>query len=451
MPLPSEATIDCSNPFLFGEKNMSTKLFLRVENNDAAAVDVSGASALAAESDAKLDAEAVTAAAADVTELDTGIDNALEAAGEVEAVTDVMAESVAEDEGLTPREAELVEARLEAAAKLVGADLGAMGLTFRRESFGGKESRLSVTKMRLEAAEGFGKKIWENIKKAWNWLKDAAINLFGKLTKSADSQVSRLKDLEARANNIKGKQKESKMKTAVSVFSVNGTAGFNTMLGMADQTEKYEVLFANIFTKLKPGNIDASMDGEKINAAVGSVNQALFDVVTAAFGKEETISKKGIDNAAAYGRLPGGRSILVRKNEGSGDDAPTATFEVAVIDEKIAEDYAALSADEIRKVIARAKTAANGLKSFKTNEASIKKLIEGNIAWLDNMTKVAETDAKREKSESGTSYAAAIRALVRSNQSLVKAATTQLPTAYFNIVAGMADAAAAGISNFKED
>ena len=430
---------------------MSTKLFLRVENNDAAAVDVSGASALAAESDAKLDAEAVTAAAADVTELDTGIDNALEAAGEVEAVTDVMAESVAEDEGLTPREAELVEARLEAAAKLVGADLGAMGLTFRRESFGGKESRLSVTKMRLEAAEGFGKKIWENIKKAWNWLKDAAINLFGKLTKSADSQVSRLKDLEARASNIKGKQKESKMKTAVSVFSVNGTAGFNTMLDMADQTEKYEVLFANIFTKLKPGNIDASMDGEKINAAVGSVNQALFDVVTAAFGKNETISKKGIDTAAAYGRLPGGRSILVHKNEGSGDDAPTATFEVAVIDEKIAEDYAALSADEIRKVIARAKTAANGLKSFKTNEASIKKLIEGNIAWLDNMTKVAETDAKREKSESGTSYAAAIRALVRSNQSLVKAATTQLPTAYFNIVAGMADAAAAGISNFKED
>ena len=450
MLLPLEATIDCSNPFLSLEKNtMNTKLWLRQENANISPEDVSGETALAAESDAKLDAEEVTAAAADLTELDTGIDNSMEAADEVEAAVSTMSEAVSEDEGLTPREAEMVEARLERAAKLVGADLGAMGLTFRRESFGGKESRLAVTKMRLEAAEGFGKKIWENIKKGWAWLMEAVRTLFGKLTKSADSQVARFKALESRAANIKGKQKESKMKAAVGVFSVGGSAGFDTMMAMADQTEKYEVLFGNIFTKLKPGQIDSAMDSAKLDSTITNFNQLLHDIVTAAFGKEETITKKGVDNAAAYGRLPGGNSILVRKVETG--DYPTAVFEVTGIDEKKAEEYEALTADEIRKVVARGKVAAAGLKTFKNNEASIKKLIDGNVAWLDNAVKVAEADTKREKDEAGAKFAAGIRSMVKSNQSLVKAATSALPSAYFQIVSGLADAAAAGISNFKEE
>lgn len=431
-----------------------TKLFMRMENDSSAAAAADPQESLAIDANARVDAEAVTEAAADVTSVDTGIENALEAESEVAGATATMEEAVAEGDGLSPREAEMVEARLERAARLVGADLGAMGLTFRRESFGGRESRLAVTKMRLEAAEGFGARIWESIKKAWQWLVDMAKNLFGKLTKSADSQIERFKTLEQRLGSLKGKQKETKMKAAVGTFSIAGKAGLDTMKEMADQTEKYRTLYANIFEKLSASALP-KLDSGKLAETVSQFNSQLHAVISGAFGADQTVTAKGFATTdSAFGRLPGGRSIVI-KQKGSGkaeQEIVTAGFSVEKIDEKLAEDYNALSAEEIRSLCTRGAAVAKGLKDFKKDEDAMTKLINANVTWLDTQAKVGTKTAEAGKdNDSERDYAGAIRAIVTSNQALVKVATTALPTAYFQIVSGLGDVVAAGIGNFKAE
>ena len=420
-----------------------TKLFLRMENDNMSATAADPQGSMAVEADARVDAEAVTAAAADVTSVDTGIDNAMEAEGEVAAATDTMSEAVADGDGLSPREAEMVEARLERAAKLVGADLGAMGLTFRRESFGGRESRLSVTKMRLEAAEGFGTRIWEAIKKGWQWLMDAAKNLFASLTKSAESQVERFKTLKTRVSEIKGEKKESKMKAGVATFSIAGAASIETINAMIAMGDSYDAMYATAQEKLDP---------TRANTNNSNKSEQSMLVITTAFGKEETISVTDVakDGAKAYGRFPGGRSIVVTPSNANG--ISSFKFNVTKIDEKIAEDYASLDKEELTALVNAGAGMATKLKTFKSNQPRVEKIISTNMKYIDEMISINSShkdgDDEATKTERTEKFDK-VRAHMATAQSLTKLMTSEIPTSYFKIVSGVGDVVQAGIGNFK--
>ena len=417
-----------------------TKLFLRMENDNMSAVAADPQGSMAVESNARVDAEAVTAAAADVTSVDTGIDDAMEAEGEVAAAASSMSEAVGDGDGLSPREAEMVEARLERAARLVGADLNAMGLTFRRESFGGRGSRLAVTKMRLEAAEGFGKRIWEAIVKGWEWLKDAVKNLFNRVTKSAESQVERFKTLKTRVSEIKGEKKESKMKAAASVFSIAGVTSMDTIKAMEDAAKGYFDLYEAAVEKLsQPGKTPADLPGADP-----------LEVLKTAFRREESISVTDVakDGAKAYGRFPGGRSIVVTQTDVDG--VVKYKFTVAKIDEKIATDYESFSDSDLGILVTMGSNMAGGLKLFKTAQPKIEKLIDINIKYIVDIMDAAGKDLPKEKKEEYDEILKGFRARVESIQSLVKVMTSEIPTSFFNLVSGVGDVVQAGIGNFKE-
>ena len=420
----------------------NTKLFLRLENaENTDAVDT--ADVLAADTDAKVDAEAITEAAAHVTETDLGIDNAMEAADEVSAASATMEEAVADGEGLTPREAEMVEARLERAAALLGADLSALGLTFRRESFGGKESRLAVTKMRLEAAEGFGKKIWEGLKKAWQWLKDAVIALVGKLTKSADSLEKRLKTLESQASQVKGKAKEAKLKTQAKTFSVEGKTSVDTILSFGKNVES----FAVALDSLKSFSVDLS----KVSGTPGA------ELLRSDFKSQEKISAKGeFKDAEAYGRLPGGRAVVVRfsKKSMGGQEVQISTLTVEQIDSELASEYDAPDQKALSAIVATGLSVTRALKTLKTTEDATKKVIDATVTYIDKMASAGQSSADSAEGADkakNKETADALREVIKSNHSQLKVLIGTVPNSFFAIGSGMADVVAAGISNFKEE
>jgi hypothetical protein len=419
-----------------------TKLFVRMESEAGTEV-VDTADVLAADTNAKVDAEAVTEAAADITQLDTGIDNALEAADEVSADSDTMAEAVADGDGLTPREAEMVEARLERAAALVGGDLTALGLTFRRESFGGKESRLAVTKMRLEAAEGFGKKIWDGLVKAWNWLKDAVTTLFSKLIKSSDSLEKRLKVLEAQVGNVKGKKKEAKLKTQAKTFSVEGKTSAETIAGFAKTVEQFDVILSDV------NSFSTNLD-DKMGVAGAELLKRVFK-------SAEKVSAKDVEKGAeAYGRLPGGRAIVVKttKQSFAGVEVEIAALSVEQIDETLASEYDAPDEKALADIVAAGLKVTRSLKSFKKAEDGIKKVIDANVTFIQKMASAndsfskAEDGSKKEEMK-GTSDRA--RAMLKANHSQMKVLVGPVPGSFFALASGMADVVAAGVANFKEE
>ena len=411
------------------------------------------------------DKEAVEQDAAAVAETNTGIENALEAQTEVQAAISTMEESV-EDGGLTPREAEMVEARMERAAILLGDNLSNYGLTFRRESFGGRESRLSATKRRIEAAEGWGTKIWNAIKAAWQWIKDQFHRLMGSMFKSTEALRERFDGLEARLNAAEGnKQKESKLSSGAKLFSIEGKTSHDTMKRLLEASCDYSKAIV-VIAKVAESKGLGDLDREYENNSAGNNGNALvvkyIDEIVGAVAThlpQRNIEIKGEEKTKTsyYGLLPNDRTLALVKSsntsEGSGIMFDTFTSRVLTVSEKQAEDYEALTKDQIRSLINAGKVSLTALEEFKKVENAIKMAADANIKYIDEMAKVslaAKADSEKEQTNR-KKFANDAMKVFRARQAIIKTSMDLLPKENYNVVNGLINVVLANISNFKKE
>lgn len=447
-------------------------LGLRMENIDGAAA----AENYNAEESLAVDQEAAAAVGeadmvADETEgLHDDIEASTEAAEELGTeVLPALAEA-ASDDGMTPREAEHVQARLEKICAKAGIDFAGAGLVMRRENFASTASRKMHTKMRLEAASGVFGKIWENIKKAWLWLKDQLAGIWSKWTSSAEGVKKRLTDIQTRVTSIAAgaKADKSRLKAGARVITVNGEAGVKggggTLKAVADSTialMDHTSILRRGLGSITADVIKAGDDG----TGSSDLAKAVYEPLASAVGtvREESKMERNMRKGdakneieAVYGAFPGGRSFVQTKQtfaQGA-TKAEVAKAQIEVVEERFADDYDAPEKGDISGIINVGLVACNKLISANKNKAELDEAIKQVLANIDSSIKQGQSFADSDKNSDNDELKNKIGvgiSVVGSLQALVKSVVTQAPKLVFDVAATAADIAAAAVSNLKED
>ena len=388
------------------------------------------------------DRENIESDVAAVADVNTGIENALEAQTEVQAAISTMEESV-EEGGMTPALAAEVEHRMERAAALIGDNLGNYGLTFRRESFGGKETRLSATKRRIEAAQGWGTKIWEAIKAAWQWLKDQFSRLMGSIFKSADGLRKRYDGLEARLNAATGdKQKESKISTGAKFFARNGEVSFATIEGLVDMSAKFPTTVESVAKTTEP-NVDgveltkALMSGLGRNSATIKGEDASKTSYMGFFSKDRTLAFDKHDHTP----------------EGGGKVFSTFAARLVKVSEKDPDDYPALDKSQVRTLISKGMVSLKAFEAFKKSEDSIRSSCDANIKYIDETMRANAKDmsGSEEERDLARKEARSETIKAKARQATVKLLTDFLPKEHYDVLNSLINVILANINNFKSE
>lgn len=441
--------------FLFGVIKMARNsgLLFRMENMDAAAAGGDADESLAINADASQAVEEVESATGDVTEVDTGIENAQAAQGELGEVTDLVEEAVQDGDGLSPREAAHVEARLEHIASLLGTTAAGMGLTFRRESFGGTASRLAATKMRLEAMKEWGSKIWEAIKKGWQWLKDAIANLISKITGNLGAVEKRLKDLKGRAEAIDNgaKAKKDKLSVGAKLFSVGGEISKATIEKVLVDSYTATAMITAFNKNCAPEKL-FSVQPTALAALVRSCISEGVDT------KITTLPKGNADGSVGYGNLPNNTTLIFweEKKTVGGEQTAVPKVSFGPANEKTAEDYSAFSKADLISIADDAIVLVGELKAMGKIQKEVEALVTVNIRFCEDRMKAAGNIVKKseEKDEDKTKVQEKTDGNVAAIQgfaAIVRTVASTIPTLGFKAAMGAGDLIEAGVNNMKAE
>lgn len=434
---------------------MSVKgLFLRMANVDGAGVGEDANESLAVTADASQAVDEVESASGDVTDVETGIGDAEKAQAELGGVQDLLEESVESGEGITPREAAHVEARLEHVAALLGTTVSAMGLTFRRESFGGTTSRLAATKMRLEFVKEWGTKIWEAIKKGWQWLKDALVNLYAKITGNVEAVEKRLKDLEGRVNSIGGSAKKTndKMKASAKAFSIGEKTDKSTVEKVIEDIIFGTGVVEGFGGLCDPNEIAKSKNPAEMATAVSGYLKSKFGTVI------NTLPKGSPDKAVGYGNLLGGQTMIVAIEERTigANKLELAKVSFDKASDKVAEDYQAFEKGDLLSLVKTGLKMTARIKEFGKLRKEQEAVIATNVKYCEDMAKHGASSASNatEDKDAKTGIKEkmdATSAVMQSYSVIGRTIGTTIPGMAFNAAVAVADMVDAGISNLKEE
>lgn len=412
-------------------------------------------------------------------ELGTAMDASVDAAEELGTeVIPAMSEAAADD-GFTPREAEQVQARLESICRRAGIDFASTGLTMRRESFGSAASRKTQTRMRLEAAEGVFAKIWENLKKAWAWLKDQLGAIWSKWTKNAESVQKRLKDIQLRITKLPSgaKPDKSRLKTQARFFSMNRKVVIDQVLGSINAMDGIASSLRTELSNNKVADLQASFGSNGGVSSGGlragrefiaSIANKVVDPLKAFTREEAGISRNYKPGASktnsekneivrVSGVFPSGRALVISKTSVAAGAESSAALKIAmeVVEDSFAEDYdAPKTAKEISELVVKGLSMANALIKADKSKKELESVIKGVMDICDNNAKTATTHAESEKNSDKDEIRDAITirvALLRAMQEITKTIGTEMPKMQFEAAHALAEMSAAAVSNMKED
>lgn len=425
----------------------------RMENADSAAAGTDADASLEVNSAATQAAQEVEGASGDVTEVDTGIENAETAQTELGDVQGLVEEAVEDGDGLSPREAAHVEARLEHIANLLGTTIEAQGLTFRRESFGGAQSRLAATKMRLEGIKAMATSIWEAMKRGWVWLKEAVSNLFAKITSNAEAVEKRLKDLKGRADGLTdtAKPKNDKLKASAKAFSVGGTTSKETVGKVIDDVTAATAIISGITSATNPSQI-AGQDVSDVGAKLtGIIKGALKTSIT-------SLPKGSPEGSTGYGNLLGGTTMIVTPDKKSvgGSELALISVSIGAASDKTAEDYPAFRKKDLQALAAQGIALAGTVKDLNKIKKELETMTAANIKFCEERSRLTNQVASKDvEGKDGKN------ALVDDNQrtaaalgnfsSVSRVVATKIPSMLFSTLVAVADMVDAGVSNLKAE
>lgn len=474
-------------------------LAMRMENIEGAvaAENYDPAESLVVEEEAAAAVGEADMVAEEVDGLTSDIDASQDAAEELVGEVIPAMEEASVDDGMTPREAEHVQARLESICRRAGIDFASTGLTMRRESFSGSASRKTQTKMRLEAADGVFQRIWENIKKAWLWLKDQISGIYSKWTSSAEGVKKRLEDIQTRMTAMKaGSDPDSRsLKTAAKIFSVDGKTNVlagndNTLIKVCDST----LAFFNSITPVKAAieglniaSITEALVGKKgeqyVNAAganstyikdeILDFSKGVISAISTGTGSRSAGLLKEFENPgktntndilAVEGYLPGGRSVVQTAKKLSGGDLELESVKVSVeiVEDRFADSYDAPGVKDITTIINKGLNICSELLKSEKKKAESDVAIKAALDKFDALIKEAKAAQDRRRGMSSDDAAAEAKNTDKINatsivlqlsgsvQSVVDVVTTKAPKMLFDCAAACADIAASSVNNLKE-
>ena len=469
-------------------------LAMRMENIEGAvaAENYDPAESLVVEEEAAAAVGEADMVAEEVDGLTSDIDASQDAAEELVGEVIPAMEEAATDDGMTPREAEHVQARLESICRRAGIDFASTGLTMRRESFSGSASRKTQTKMRLEAADGVFQRIWENIKKAWLWLKDQISGIYSKWTSSAEGVKKRLEDIQTRMTAMKaGSDPDARsLKTSAKIFSIDGKTNVlagndNTLIKVCDSTLAFFSSITPVKSAIEGLNIASITEaligkkGEKIGNATLKKDDILDfskGVITAistgansrSSGLLKEFENPGPKNTndilAVSGCLPGGRSVVHTAKKLSGGDLELESIKVSVeiVEDRFADSYDAPGVKDITTVINKGLNICSELLKSDKKKAESDVAIKAALDKFDALIKEAKAVQDRRRGMSSDDAAAEAKNTDKINatsivlqlsgsvQSAVDVVTTKAPKMLFDCAAACADIAAASVNNLKE-
>ncbi len=174
-----------------------------------------------------------------VTEMSDGADSASADMETLETIHDKMEESVERGEGLSPDAAEIAEVAIESICDRLGINYSRRVIP-ATESFGSKNSRVTSTRVAMEATQGIISKIWEAIKRAIAWVKEKVNKFLAELFTNVDRLEKHVKSVKERVKGLESglKPEEAELDNASLARAIGSgrDANISTAKKVSDNT-----------------------------------------------------------------------------------------------------------------------------------------------------------------------------------------------------------------------
>lgn len=449
---------------------MSRKpLGLRLENIDGAAA----AENYDAEESLAVDSEAAAAVGeADMVSEDTegmtaSIDDSTEAASELINEVIPQLEEASEEDGLSPREAEGLNQRMERLCAKAGISYATSGLVMRRESFGSTASRKSQTNLRLEASKSIFQTVIDNIKKAWAWLKDQVSFIYNKFTGNAEGIKKRLNDIQTRNTQLSGaaKPNKSRLKTGARFFSLARKTDATTISEVVGAVNGIGDVVNGMKAFLETANASVNKTGLSTTDMAGlgdTFQQQFVDVLKPLGARDKGAAARAVSEnkeiTGLFGKLPAGRAYIVENRTITAGtvEIMVSSITLDVVEDSFAEDWdAPKTKEEINKLlITPGLGVVNKLIASQKDKATVEAGITRVMSHVDAIAKEAQAFADGDKNADNDALRNSISVrleLLKSMQGIAKALITQGPKMMFDTASQLSDMAADAVSNMKED
>ena len=417
-------------------------IMFRFENADSEALAAEGtneAMALSAEADAAVEEQ--LGASEELSQVETGIEQAGEAQAELTEVIETV-EEAAEDGGMTEREAVHLEARVANIARLLGTTPSAMGLAFRRESFSKNQNRLTATKYKLEALKEWPKKIWEALVKAWNWLKNAVSDFIKSFSSNAEVVETALEEQETRIKNVQnGEMKNKEMTTHAKFFSLAGKTDVNTVRILLNVPGRITEITKEMKTISSKRIEDMATNKNSLSEYFGRLNSI--------FGIYKDDRDFGL-------RIGGGQAVMNEEKTtkiGKTEVQVTSYF-IKTIEDTFAEKYNAFTQSELQSINKLAQSAAKDLAALQKTLPTLEKEIDNNINFCKNQIGIASNALKNDDDKTAKEVREQLEFSRIANQSsinVIKLVVNRLPVAALTIIKNAKDLVDAGVGNIKSE
>lgn len=341
-------------------------------------------------------------ACSEIEEADRSVERAAMEQEELEAVAETMESiqislesAIADDEGLTAREAEAHRIALKHALR------GALPMPVASlESFGDASERLEATQLSLESIGATIKKIWEAIKRAvMNAIRaiaDFFAKLFGGVKRLREKAEKVVKDLEAKKKDG-ADLKDGELKDAPGLDRIHFKGDTNAVeINRGATTIKNQVL-----NSINSVVADATDLYKKMAAAIKDrkENDEAFDDLIMNTAKK--VHEKQLSDKAFGNPLPGGKLMVTTQSKDTKGSASTLSSVVVRLtdtprdkDPKVKDS----KVDSIDTIIKIATFAAESLKEMEDRKKlrdDLKKAREEVVKETENLAKDAEGLAKK--------------------------------------------------------
>lgn len=375
--------------------------------------------------------------------MDTGIEDAGVAAGQIDELTEVAEDSLAgegeqvtegevgtEGEGLSEGEASLIEISHESIMSAIGMPVERR--TYTPESFSSKKNRREVTMEALDKLKESAGKIKDGVIRALKAAFEAVVGFVSKLMANRSLLEKHLKNLEARVNGLSSDTKKSEtLQAGASVLGLNGAADAGTAMKViagADQILGVAKKVAELLYLKK----DAEDSAELANGIQTAIN---------------ALPKNG----DGVGILGGDKAFKTNLGAGGEGVEANAGFTLEIVDAgKAADSIKAPSKQEMQGIVRAALTALNNLREAEKIRSRLQDFVKAAENRFHQAVGAVQAKVGTEASKAaGATKRDYYGAAAVGRKVMTKFMTTSFSNA-FKVVKASADYVQAGVKNLGE-
>ena len=377
---------------------------------------------------------------AEIDDLEDSIDDAVEGSDDLEKIQGVMEESVANDgEGLDETAAEIAEIAIESICTRLGIKRK-QSIVPAMESFGSKNTRLSATKIAIEAADEQGRSIWKVILDAIKQMMEKAKAFIVALFSKTAALVKAAEAAKAKAKSLAGaslKQEKIENKALAAQIFDGKKSDHSSISAILDNHKKAADagLKAKDLVLEVAGDIEAfvkNAGGEtgKIKDAIGKVIDTYKGLGNSDFS---TVNDKGEMVEMIVGPFVGGTAIAIDFNRGE-DLSFSMKVRPQVSADKAPESVPALSLDEIGSMADYVIEMAKVTEAYKAQMPKFDAIVKevGNIANAAINIVSKTSDAEGDAAKAAKAGVAQAKKLVKDISGAVTFFATAVPVGCIN-------------------